>query len=1010
MGYTPLHINSGHSILRSSLRIKRIVGLARKEGFKASGLCDLHTLSGLAEFDETCKIGEIAPILGMDIEVGDERFSMFIQNEQGYLNAIALDFQASLGPLKMDFVREHASGLIFVYDCDLSSIKKRMKDSPTEIPNFLTGLFKGLGEVYFGLPYLPEERGFISFLRSFCAKYPYPLVAFPHILYQKKEDAIALEILRAIDEGKTLEEKKKEGIHYYLSKDEVEAYYTPEEIAKTEEIALFCKDFEFDKVRGSLLVFRDESSLPASVILKEKVYQGLARKKPNAPIEYKNRIEYELGVIERMGYSSYFLIVENYVKYALEHGISVGPGRGSGASSLVSYCLDIVTPDPIENELLFERFLNPERQSMPDIDVDFADIRRDEISGYLKERFGKERVAHIITFQTFGAKAALRDIGRVFSYRPEYINDICKTLPDVSSDTLGDNYRKNQKFRQFVDSDPYNLEILSLAAKIEGLPRQPGIHPAGVVLNEAPLYNAIPVHADPTWGLVCQYEMGYLEHQGFLKMDLLGLRNLTYVDRCLDILKNQGIQEKAARDLPFDDPKAISLIASGKVMGLFQLESGGMKRAIRTLAPTTFNDVAALLALYRPGPMENIPSYAARKAGKERITYLCPELEPILASTYGIIVYQEQILQILRAMAGFTYGQADSFRRAISKKDVHKMESLKGGFIKGCLEHGKSRETAEKVYSLIYRFADYGFNKAHAVSYAVLTCQMAYLKANYPQAFYASILDGTSANDNKFKALSSEIKQSGYRYLLPDVNRSFLSFAPEGEGIRFPLTSIKGINSYFCNDVVNERIMNGEYKDIFDFALRTKQYGLTSSIFVKLVDGGCFDSLNPNRESLRVSSDSIVRYAEMFTGANGRAMLLELDFPKPQLADIKPRPMDDLVAEKEALGVMISGSLLISKQDIIKERHYLSIDEIRNTGYGVVACILSKSRVVMTKKGTKLCFLTVYDDDSEMDLMMFEGDYNKAYPLIKEGNMLAITAKRDTRRMDSFLASDIVLL
>ncbi|MBQ4255560.1 MAG: DNA polymerase III subunit alpha, partial [Bacilli bacterium] len=525
--------------------------------------------------------------------------------------------------------------------------------------------------------------------------------------------------------------------------------------------------------------------------------------------------------------------------------------------------------------------------------------------------------------------------------------------------------------------------------------------------GELPL--SVPVHFDPTWGLVAQYEMNYLEAQGFLKMDLLGLRNLTYVDICLSSLTREERGDLTPRSIPYRDEKAIELIASGKVMGLFQLESSGMRRTIRELRPTSFEDIAALLALYRPGPMDNIPSYIRRKHGQEKWTYLTPEMEPILNSTYGIIVYQEQIMMILTAMAGFSYGQADSFRRAISKKDASKMEALKGDFIKGCLAKGKKWDVAEKVYSLIYKFADYGFNKSHAYSYAVLTCQMAYLKARFPLHFYASILDGTNVGEGKFSALASEIKQSGYRFLLPDVNYSFHTFKAEGKGIRFPLNSIKGINGKLCFDIINERLGEGEYSDVFDLAMRCKRYGLTATSLVKFIDAGALDSLNTNRESLRASAEAIIRYAEMFTGSDGNAILLELNFPKPELIDLKPDKMADLLAEKNSLGIMISGSLLFSKEEIIKQKGLINIETLLTKERGNIACIISKVRAVLTKKGKRMAFLTVYDDNSELSLVCFEETYNRDFPVLKEGAIVEIEASAD-RRKEGYIANAIKLI
>ena len=1010
MSFIPLHVYSGNSMLRSGLSVEKCAALAKKNGYEYAAICDYQTLSGFAEYNALCRKYGVKPLFGLDFEVEGNLLSAFIKNEEGYLNAIAIDYAISKGEFDLAFLKKHAEGLLFVLVSEHSFLHETFLTEANEIPSRLASLCKGLGEVYLGIPYIPEEKPFISFLRSFTEKYPYPKVAFPHILYQKKEDAITLEILRAIASAEQLDHKKADGPNYYLTVEEASAFFNEDEITAIDGIVSLTKDFALIKKRGNLLTFPTKEGYDDKKELRERAYEGLKRKKPDYTQAYIDRLEYELSVIEKMGYSSYFLIVADYVAYALSVGISVGPGRGSGAASLVSYCLDIVTPDPIENDLLFERFLNPERQSMPDIDVDFADNRRDEVAAYLQSKYGHERVAHIITFQTLGAKAALLDIGRVFEYKDEDIRKISKTIRDVMGGTLRENYKKNAKFRALVDSDPYYLEIVSLAAKIEGLPRQSGIHPAGMVLNDAPLLKAIPIHEDPTWGLVASFEMNYLEEQGFLKMDILGLRNLTLIDNCLDILHDKGIEEKKARFLPYRDPKAIELIRKGKVMGLFQLESYGMQKAIREVSPTSFEEVVAIIALYRPGPMENIPTFARRKNGREKVTYPCKEVASILSSTYGIIVYQEQIMQILSAMAGFSFGQADVFRRAISKKDASKMVALKDEFIEGAMRKGHSKELAEKVFGLIFRFADYGFNKAHSLSYGVLASQMAYLKAHYPLPFFASILDGTPVNDRKFKALSSEIKQAGYVFLNPDVNASHNSFYPEEKGIRFPLLSIKGINSSFCRELVDERAQNGPYKDIFEFAMRTKRFGLTTNLLVKLIDAGAFDSLNENRESLRLSSDSILSYAEMLSGPSGNAAHLNLNFPKPSLIEIAPNRLNDLLAEKEVLGIALSGSLLYVKEDVIKERKLLTIDAFREKGNGEFAAIINGVKTIITKKNTRMAFINCYDDDSEIELTMFSEAYDNSYSSLKEGNLVYIKAEKDRSREDTYIAREIGLL
>lgn len=1007
MQFIPLHVYSGYSFLKSGLSLPKLLSLAKKEGLSYCALSDYQSMSG---FPELCALSTslgIKPVYGYDLQVEGSLFSLYVLDEDGYKNLMALDLQASRGEVSLSYLKEHQDGLAVVLSSENSRLHALYLDHQDEIPNYLSSLSKGIKRFYLGIPYLPQERLFLSFLRSFLASYPYDFLAFPHVRYAQASDAIALEIVEAVANNASLDHKATAGDEYFLSQREANEYFQQPEIEGAYALGEEAASFLFLKKRGGLLKFPCPQGEESDGYLRRLAYEGLARKNPGAGKEYAERLDYELSIIGKMGYADYFLIVADYVRFALASGISVGPGRGSGAGSLVSYCLDIVTPDPLRFDLLFERFLNPERQSMPDIDVDFADVRRDEIASYLQAKYGRERVSHIVTMQTFGAKASLRDIGRVFSYESREIDMIAKLIPDNT--TFAWNYRHNAKFKSLLDSDSYYLQIVQLAAKVEGLPRQPGIHAAGVVLNDAPLQTAVPVHDDPSWGYVAEYEMNHLEAQGFLKMDLLGLRNLTIIDHCLALVKQTTGEDIYYRSIPYEEKEPIALIASGKTMGLFQLESAGMNRAIREVQPSTFEDVVAILALFRPGPMRYIENYAARKAGREKVTYPCQQIEPILQPTYGIIVYQEQIMAIVRAMAGFRYGEADLFRRAISKKNAAKLASLREDFIAGCRKNGHSQSLAEQVYDLIYRFAEYGFNKSHALSYAVITCQMAYLKLHHPLCFYCACLDNTSSGDKKFAPLVSEIRRAGYAFALPDINSSGLTFAPAKGRILFPLTAIKGIGGNFARDIIDERAAR-PFADIFDFALRMKRFNLNLATLVKLVDAGCFDALGSERGALRLGASDAMTYAEMLGGESGQGSLLDLGFPKPALKEVAEDRMEDLRAEKESLGLMISGSPLFAKKDAIEAAGLYSLSELLEKGEGRAAGVIAAVRPIKTRSGKKMAFLTLYDDTSERDFVMFDEAYSRDYPCLKEGNLVAVEASKDSRREDSFIASSVSLL
>ena len=984
MDFFPLHVYTGYSFLRSGLSLAQYVALCKKRGQTYCAISDYCSMTGFPELSKMCAKAGMTPIFGMDLPAEGFLFTVLCVDEESYLEMMASLHKQSENLLTIADIRslEHCKIILDLSSAPLMEAYSSGKEAYARILRELR-----LPSLILGIPYLPGRLAYRDYIREFLQEYSYDAIAFPHVRYARREDAISLSIVEAIANDTSLLEKKLNGDQWFLDEATVSSYYSEQE---THGLSLLAAQlhFTFEKKRGSLPHYPNDLGLDSPTLLERNAREGLARLIPSFGKEYEQRLEMELSVINKMGYADYFLIVADYVHYAKTHGISVGPGRGSGAGSLVSYAIGIVTVDPIQYGLLFERFLNIDRLSMPDIDVDFADTRRDEVAVYLQQKYGFDRVAHIVTMQTLGAKGSLRDIGRVYGYEERHINQLCEALGN-GADSLRASYKNNPTFRSLVDSDPYFLEIVSLAAKIEGLPRQAGLHAAGIVLSEKPLDEIVPVLVHPGVGLVAQYEMTHLEDQGVLKMDILGLRNLTLVDHCIDLIaQNQGIHLDYA-SLPYEDPEGIKLIAQGKTMGLFQLESAGMNRAIATVKPTCFTDVVAIIALFRPGPMANIPSFASRKAGKERIRYLSPKMEPILSETYGIIVYQEQIMGIATALAGFTFAQADVFRRAVSKKDAAKLQGLRESFLQGCAKQGVDSFTAEKVFDLIFKFADYGFNKSHAVSYGKLTCQMAYLKAHYPIEFYCSILDGTGSEDPKFAPLTMEAKSSGYHFALPDINKANIRYLPRGKAIMLPLNAIKGIPGNLCLRIVEEREENGPYKDLFDFALRTKRFGLGLTTFVKLIDSGCFDEFGLTRARLRAGAEPALRYATMMAGDDGNSFLLEMDFPKPEIPNVEGNRMDDLLAERECLGFMVSGSPLEGKKEIIEEEGLHSLTYAQSiVGATTVAAIVSKAKAIVAKSGKRMAFLTLYDGDAIVEAVCFDEVYDKNLALLQKGSFV----------------------
>ena len=986
MTYTPLHVYSGYSLLKSGLKISEYLNAAKKMGLTTVGLSDYQTFAGAPViFHQAEKLG-IRVILGEDLVIENLLFSFFVLNEEGYKNLLKLSLKVEQGEQFKDAIIEHNEGLAVVLSTQNDALKQSLITDPNDFARKLSKLTRGFSNFYLGLEVTSEES-YNSTIREFAFSHGYKLLAFPSVKYIKKEDAIALEMMRAIDTKEVLETKSLVGDQYLKTPEEIEKLYTEEELKNVEEL-IANVDFTFVKPRGKLISWLDVTGEKGDNALARLALQGLQEKGKTGP-EYIERLNFEVNTIKQMGYSDYFLIVKDYIDYAKTHGIAVGPGRGSASGSLVSYALGITVPDPIQYNLLFERFLNPARQTMPDIDVDFSDIHREDVVSYIRQKYGVHRVARIAAVQTLGAKAALNDVGRIFNYEKHDIELFTKLIKDEKDDklTLREIYKTNAQFRELVNSDKYYLEIVSLASKIEGLPRQGSLHAVGIVLNAEPLEGIIPLSMAFDGGYVEQFEKDYIEEQGFLKMDILALRNLTIVEECLALLNEKGI--KIDRDeIPYEDPAAIKLIASGKTMGLFQLESAGMRNAIKTLKIKSFEDIVQLLALYRPGPMDSINEFARRKNSGLKPKYLSPVLEEILSSTYGTIVYQEQIMQIAAKMAGFSLGEADSFRRAVSKKDSKKLEGLRSSFVKGAMKKGYKQEEATNVFNLIDKFANYGFNRSHSLVYAIFTCRMAYLKAHYPKEFYASIL--SNASTTEFNNTISEMKALKIKVKCPDINKSGYGFKLEGDNILFPITSIRGVSGVTAQNILTERNY-GEFKDLFDFIIRMKKYRFSDAQLMSIIDAGGFDSIEPSRASLRLNIPNALSYANALLDDQG---LLSIDpnfLPKPTIIKTEDDLLDNLNREFNALGLMISASPLDAYKSKIKALNAVSLDQINTTSGDIkVVGIIKNIKKITTKKKEQMAYITIYDDTTELELTVFPEAYAKSVSSIKKNNIVVV--------------------
>ena len=997
--FVPLRVVSCYSFLKSGLTIERIMEGVSKNAYFGVGLCDKGVMYGVPAFIKQAEAIKRPIIIGVEIIVDGDTLGLFAINEIGYRHLILISSALQKNTFDRNTLLNNNEGLIGVLDTKSETFKNLFTNDDQSFNRYLLNWSNTFKEgFYLGIEVVKKEDvSYANKIRKFANEHTYDCVAFPEIRYLKKDDAIVLRIAEAIANEETISEKKLEGQAYFMSITDYQKIYTVKEINNTKKI-LESSSFDFHQKRGEILHYPVTDS---ALALKENCYAALKELALEQNEEYQKRLEYELDTIISLGYADYFLIVQDYVSYAKKHNILVGPGRGSAAGSLVSYLLNITEIDPLKNGLQFERFLNPYRKTMPDIDVDFMDIKRDQVVEYMRQKYGDDRVANIITFQTIQAKQSLRDIGRVYGYPNNHIDLLSKRLTNQKY-SLRESYKKLPEFKKLVDSDPYFLQIVSLASKIEGLIRQSGLHAAGIILNNQKLEESLPILTDFNGHYITQYEMGYLEEQGFLKMDFLGLRNLTTIDYCVSLIKKNNPKAKiSVKNIPYDDENVYRLIASSQTMGLFQLESSGMKRAISILKPNCFNDIVALLALFRPGPMDSITTYAKRKEGKQAITYDDPCLEGILKETYGTIVYQEQVNMIATTMAGFTMGEADMFRRAISKKDIDKLLENEKAFINGAIKNGHEEKTAKKVFDFIKKFANYGFNKSHSVAYSVIACQMAYLKYYYPLEFYAAILEtSSSTSDTKFNEYVSEMKQRNFKIISPNINYSDKDFIVQKEGLLFPLSAIKGINELFVNAVLDER-KNGLFKDFFDFVSRMYRYKISEAQLEKLIDAGCFDVFNPSRASFRASVKSALQYAELSYKESDQLNIGFSDLISPYLIEDHDDPLENLDKEYDVLGIMLSNNPLHYKKDILVAKKVTPIVSAKEEINAKIAGLVRSVKTIATKKGSTMAFVKLVDETGEIEITLFPETYVEALPLLEKNSLIIAKIKRE-KRDDNF--------
>lgn len=994
--FAPLQIISGYSFLKSGLTLENIVKAVKKFDYFGAGICDINVMHGLAKFARYMSNENInKPYLcGITLKIKGFDLCLYCLSESGYQTLCQITSFIDEEEKICQFLSTNQNGLLGILSTSDDSIKEKFLNVDNDLIYDIKFLSNLVQIFYIGIDASYQKDMQINEkIRQFADKYTYLCVAFPKILYFKKDDAIVLKIVHAIDQDEIISEKNLQGNNAFLSNEEYEKQYLKQEIDAINNIFRQNK-FVMNIKRGEMLSFNAQNTIEK---LKNDTFARLKELNLDNDEKYVNRLNYELDVIIKMGFSDYFLIVSDYVRFAESVGILVGPGRGSAAGSLVSYLLKITKIDPLKYDLLFERFLNPSRKKMPDIDIDFMDTRRDEVINYLKGKYGKNKVSNIITFSTILAKQSLRDIGRIYNFKIHDIDLLSSRLlnPKLS---LRNSYKTSKVFKEIVDSDPYYLNIVSLASKIENLPRQSGMHAAGIILNNTPIEYSLPIIKDFQNSYITQYEMDDLQEQGFLKMDLLGLKNLTIISECVDLINDVYKDTKLDKfNIPFDDEKVFQLIQENKTMGIFQLESSGMKNAIKILKPSCFNDVVALLALFRPGPMDSIPTYARRKQGLEKINYISDDLKDILKETYGIIVYQEQIILIAQKMANFSLAKADIFRNAISKKNYNDIKQMQNDFINGALNNGYSNKVANDVFDHILKFASYGFNKSHSVAYSMIACQMAYLKAYYPLCFYQTILKfSNTTNDPKFLDYVDEMSSIGIHLAKPDINLSTDNFLINQNNLLFPLSLIKGINKETIKGILDNRLKNGLYKDFLDFMLRTFQYKISETQYLKLIDSGALDCLNPSRATLKQAVSSYMQYALVINNDKGQ-MSLDIDMlPPPILGKVNDDPIENLENEYDVLGIMLSNNPLKFKKDLLLKENVISISEAIKKDRAKVCGIIKSIKIIQTKKQQPMAFIKIFDETKEMELTAFSDTYQDNISLIKKNNIVVFEIYKNT--------------
>lgn len=1048
MSFVHLHVHSEYSLLDGACRIGSMMDRVKELGQDAIALTDHGVMYGCIDFYKKAKEAGIKPIIGCEVYVArrgmedriygvdNEAYHLVLlcKDRTGYENLCYLVSQAYLkgfyGKPRVDLklLRERHEGLIALSACLAGAIAQDLLQEDYDAARSYALELKDIfGEDNFYLELqdhgIPEQRAVNQGIMRLSRELNLPLVVTNDAHYLRREDSVIQDVLLCIQTGKTVDDPKRmkfQTDEFYLkSEEELRQLFPncPEAFENTAKIAQRCNlDFEFHKYH--LPSFPVPEGYTNEEFFRKLCEDGFSQRYENPPKEYRERLEYEIGVISRMGYVNYYLIVWDFIRYAKESGIPVGPGRGSGAASIVAYCLHITEVDPMQYGLIFERFLNPERVSMPDFDTDFCQERRGEVIAYVMEKYGSDHVAQIATFGTMAARGAIRDVGRALNFSYGETDVVAKQVPATPHITLEKALETSPRLKEMYNQDEQVKKLIDTAMTLEGMPRNTSTHAAGVVITADPVYTYVPLAKNDDTA-VTQYTMTTIEELGLLKMDFLGLRNLTVIQDAQEQIQ-QVQPDFDISKIPDNDQETFDMLAEGKTQGVFQLESAGITGVCINMHPNSIEDLTAIVALYRPGPMDSIPTFIANKLDPKKITYKTPLLEPILKITYGCIVYQEQVIEIFRTLAGYTMGQADNIRRAISKKKHAVIQAERQVFvygdekqgIPGCIANGVSEEAAQSLYDEIVAFADYAFNKAHAVCYAVVSYQTAYLKCHYPRQYMAALMTSVLDSAAKISGYIAECKEMGIATLPPDVNHSFDHFTVEGDAIRFGMGAIKNVGRGLIRTMVAKREEGGPFKSLEDFLQRMGEGELNKRAVENFIKCGSMDCFGYHRSQLLavydVMMDSIASSRRRnLDGQMGMFSMLQdtdaaVSIPIPQLAELKKA--DLMLMEKETTGIYLSGHPMIDYRPYLKNTHVVPIGVLMEEDCPYedeqivsVAGIVQTVKLKTTRNNSMMAYVTIEDDTGGVELLVFSKVLSQYGGYLRENQPVVIVGKLSIR-------------